>query len=415
MSHSGNANKSKTLASSQLSCTLCSQSESSSSRSSLNRIVTPNKKSSPSSTSAISIPSTNLCKVCKGAEDLRDMNLNEAIMKFSEKIDAYRDLTKSLNDNNSTLNHTLDTIKHFITHTEPNEVNSFFKVTNKKIDTLENSINDLSKYITKLDTIEEIVNSKIKESSPPYSPYNLDDLTSRIASLESLCTQLNTKIDSMSNRYPLQVPSASNHTTLSQTITPSAPNHLRNAPAPSPKTCIILGDSNTKYVKLEDNHLDSHRVPTYTIDDIDPNSCIGYKKIWIHVGINNLKTLNCKNINDIHGHFNTLIQKLNAIRSLCPYSKLMVSPILPTAIPTLNKRALIFNKLLFEQSNWFTTLDFNLFCGNDGKMMDIYRCNNNRRDRIHLGSLGIKILSSKAKHHLSQLDTRSYATAVRNY
>ena len=121
------------------------------------------------------------------------MNLNEAIMKFSEKIDAYRDLTKSLNDNNSTLNHTLDTIKHFITHTEPKEVNNFFMVTNKKIDTLENSINDLSKYITKLDTIEEIVNSKIKESSPPYSPYNLDDLTSRIASLESLCTQLNTK------------------------------------------------------------------------------------------------------------------------------------------------------------------------------------------------------------------------------
>ena len=94
----------------------------------------------------------------------------------------------------------------------------------------------------------------------------------------------------------------------------------------------------------------------------------------------------------------------------------MVSPILPTAIPTLNKRTLIFNKLLFEQCNWFTTLDFNLFCGNDGNLMDmIYRCYYNRRDRIHLGSLGIKILSSKAKHHLSQLDTRSYATAVKNY
>ena len=155
----------------------------------------------------------------------------------------------------------------------------------------------------------------------------------------------------MSDSYPLQVQSASNHPALRQKITSSAPSHLRNAPAPSPKTCIILGDSNTKYVKLENNHLDSHRIPTYTINDIDPNSCIGYKKIWIHVGINNLKTLNCKNINVIHGHFNTLIQKLNAIRSLCPHSKLMVSRILPTAIPTLNKRALIFNKLLFEQSN----------------------------------------------------------------
>ena len=60
MSRSGNASMSKTLASSQFSCRLRSQSESSSSRSSLNRIVTPNKKGSPSSTSAISIPSTNL-------------------------------------------------------------------------------------------------------------------------------------------------------------------------------------------------------------------------------------------------------------------------------------------------------------------------------------------------------------------
>ena len=111
MSHSGNAIKSKTLASSQLSCRLRSQSESSSSRCSLKRIVTPNKNGSPSSTSTISIPSTNLCKACRGA-DLRDMNLNEAIMKFSEKIDAYRDLIKSLNDNNSTLNHTLDTIQY---------------------------------------------------------------------------------------------------------------------------------------------------------------------------------------------------------------------------------------------------------------------------------------------------------------
>ena len=39
----------------------------------------------------------------------------------------------------------------------------------------------------------------------------------------------------------------------------------------------------------------------------------------------------------------------------------------------------------------------------------------NREDKIHFGSLGIKILTSKIKHCFSHLDHRSYASAAKQY
>ena len=59
------------------------------------------------------------------------------------------------------LNHALDTIKHFIMHTEPNDIDTFFSKTNEKISAVSENVHDLSKYVTKLDSIEEFVNKKI--------------------------------------------------------------------------------------------------------------------------------------------------------------------------------------------------------------------------------------------------------------
>ena len=58
----------------------------------------------------------------------------------------------------------------------------------------------------------------------------------------------------------------------------------------------------------------------------------------------------------------------------------IVSPIPPTAIQALNRRTIMFNRLLFSQDSFFTTINFNIFCGPDGKLMDIYRCYNNQDD-----------------------------------
>ena len=362
-------------------------------------VVRSTKPDTPSS-------SSNVCGICKGIDDIRRINLQQAVTEFTTKIDSYKELSKSLNDSSSTLSHALDTIKHFIIHTEPKETNKLFSKVQDKISTLSDSMHDLSNYVTKLDAIEEFVNKKVENASSDFDSYS--KIIDRLDSLESICGQLRNKIDSFSVSRLNPIP-------IVDKVTSDSYNSSSNMPPPNPNTCVILGDSNTKHVSFTSNTLNSCRVPTFLIEDIDPHKCVGFKKIWIHVGTNNIKTVHCKSNDDIRKHFDTLMSKLNTIRALCPHSKVIVSPIPPTAIPALNHRAILFNKLLFSQRNWFTTLDFNLFCGSDGNLMKIYRCYSNQRDRIHFGSLGIQILTSKVKHCLSLVDTRSYASAATYY
>ena len=412
-----------------------------------------------------STPSSGVCVVCKGIDDLRSLNFRNAVTEFSDKIEAFKQLTKSFNDNNSTLSHALDTIKHFIMHVKPDKINDSFasldsslnslrsEVTclpnitylenrlkalegklsdlsdiRTKVDTIYTNIDsledrlselasisnkpviandkldDFNKYIARLNSMEESLDDKIK-SIPPSNSHQ--DLTEHISKLESLCTQLNTKLDFTNINH--------NNPSPIMAHSPATQSPISNSCAPNPNTCLILGDSNTKYIKIDDDVLNSHRIPTYLIEDIDPNVCAGYKKIWVHVGTNNIKTIRCSNTNDIHRHFNNFIHKLDIIRSICPHSKIIVSPIPPTAIPALNKCAIIFNRLLFSQQRFFITMYFNMFCGSDRNLMNIYRCYMNRDDKIHFGSLGIKILTSKIKHCISHIDHRSYASVVKQY
>ena len=107
--------------------------------------------------------SSNVCNICKGIEDLRSVKLNEAIAEFASKLDSYKELSISLSDSTSTLNHAVDAIKHFISLTEPKEINKFFLKANDRISALGDSIYDL--YVTKLDALEELVNKKIETVS----------------------------------------------------------------------------------------------------------------------------------------------------------------------------------------------------------------------------------------------------------
>ena len=283
------------------------------------------------------------------------------------------------------------------------------ELTNKDIKpyALTDGLPEFTNFIAKLESIDEFVDNKIKSINS--STNSFDNLTKHISNIEPLCTSLNNKLESTNTQHNIRpVP------TLSFSSN-SDPTHIFGHAAPDPKTCLILGDSNTKYVKLDDGQMLSHRIPTYLIEDIDPKACFGYKKIWIHVGTKNIKSIRCSSTDDIHRHFNTFMHKINSIRSICPHSKIIVSPITPSAILALNRRAIIFNRLLFSQKNFFKTLNFNMFCGSDCKLMSIYRSYNNQEDKIHLGSLGIKILTSKVKHCILHLDHRSYASAANQY
>ena len=169
-------------------------------------------------------------------------------------------------------------------------------------------------------------------------PNSFNSLTSQISNLESLCAQLNSRSHPSSG--------TSIHSTSMASPTHNIVNHssqITNSRIPSPKTCIIIGDSNTKHIKLENDHLDSYRVATYTIEDIDPNLCVGFKKIWIHAGTNSIKSIGCSNSDDIYRHFNTLMQKLKTIHSICPHSKTIVSPIPPLHLSSFQNHRLTYS------------------------------------------------------------------------
>ena len=95
--------------------------------------------------------------------------------------------------------------------------------------------------------------------------------------LELICSQLKNKMDTFN--FSQSIPTSTLETGINDSRKFSA-----STPPPNPNTCIIIGDSNTRHVSLKSNTLDSFRVPTFLIEDIDPNQCVGYKKIWIHVG-----------------------------------------------------------------------------------------------------------------------------------
>ena len=62
---------------------------------------------------------------------------------------------------------------------------------------------------------------------------------------------------------------------------------------------LILGDSNTKYLKFGTGvqgekgtfgyHLPGNRMETYHIRDIDPRKCLGYQNVLLHCGINDIR------------------------------------------------------------------------------------------------------------------------------
>ena len=189
---------------------------------------------------------------------------------------------------------------------------------------------------------------------------------------------------------------------------PNPINATISAKPPSKNITLILGDSNTKYTFIPN----SFRNATYVIEDIDPEMCREYKSVWIHCGVNNLKPTRCHSIKDVRDIFNLFIEKLNSIKQLCPFTKVIVSPILPTGLRALNNRIRYFNRLLFNVPNWWVEIPIYSFLDKDCKLADIYRSYHIKNDYIHLGAVGIRSLVAKVKDALSRVDGRSYASVI---
>ena len=393
----------------------------------LSPIKSQDRKSGASPTSLTLTPSSKKCYVCQGIEEMRAIKLNDAVQEFTSKLESYREISKSLGENSSELEHAIATIKHFILHLEPKNVENYFMRIDDKISSVIDNLSDLSNYVTILDSVQKTVNStntiiNSKVSSTDGDSVSLGQLDIRLQKLESICSQLTTKLESFDisalQQYENRLNNIMNESTAtvlptihnSRTPVGAIPSTSSARPPPTTNTVFIIGDSNTKYVNINSP---SVRIPTFIIEDIDPTKCIGYYKILIHVGINNLKTRNCRDRNDVIKHYNLFMHKLHLIRQYCPHAKVVVSPILPTATDALNQRAIMFNRMLFSQANWFDSMNFGDLCGHDGKLSKRFRCYSNGRDNIHLGIVGIQVLISKIKHGFSFRDNRRYAGAVK--
>ena len=267
-------------------------------------------------------------------------------------------------------------------------------------------INDMNlNFETKI----EHISSRIKEieASITDNMALINDLERDISRVASVSNNNNNDNDincSQRNHESLQphiLPISNANTITERTARGS---RYRNKPS-----LLILGDSNTKYVKLSGAY-DIKRVPTFLIQDR------GYDRVWLHVGTNNLKYSRCNNYSDVKSIFKIFMNKLSAIRNLYPIIKIYVSPILPSGIPGLNTRACWFNRMLFSVKNiWWNELSFSSFCCSETGLLDYHlRSYRNRSDKIHLGVKGIKALENALLREINKVDNRFYSSVVKN-
>ena len=173
-----------------------------------------------------------------------------------------------------------------------------------------NLANELSKISYKLSTFENFTpsSSSVTLSKPSFSNVASNKTSSSNVALTKSLSPAYTHTHTCTPFPPIVLTSSAPHNMIVKD-----PHRNRNAPYSRPVTSVtpqkcsllVLGDSNTKYVKFP--NINYHRVPTYLIEDINPSLCIGHAKVWLHVGINNLKSIRCGGPNDVQKAYELFI------------------------------------------------------------------------------------------------------------
>ena len=187
---------------------------------------------------------------------------------------------------------------------------------------------------------------------------------------------------------------------------------------------LIVGDSYTNHIYFShekknrsDLGRDIHgrRVQAFTTDEIEPINCVCFQNVVIQVGLNNLKNKYA----EADGTIDKWLLKVITIKQFCPYSRIAVSPTPPTRVKGLNDKAIRFNALLFSCLNKFwVELGFDNFLDPNYDLLDdnlgrLHILSSGRREKIHLGRLGISKLSLMIKEVILmpryKVDSRSYS------
>ena len=206
---------------------------------------------------------------------------------------------------------------------------------------------------------------------------------------------------------------------------------------------IILGDSNTKHLKFSSGqrgekgtfgyNMPGERVETFHINQIDERKCLGYRNIIIHCGVNDIRDNSPgrqpsdPQPTDTEAHFENLVGKMSIIKQMCPLSSITINPLLPTKNKRLNDRVLKFNDLLFnflandQRGEGIRSANLSMFVDEEhGVLREDYGVWDNRisayskRDILHLGKLGIRILAKVMRDsvHTKLVTSRSYSSTL---
>ena len=178
-------------------------------------------------------------------------------------------------------------------------------------------------------------------------------------------------------------------------------------------TCIV-GDSNTGNLNFGTDKrktfgelMPGHRFWAPTVEKIEPSVCCSYSNVIIMCGINNIRDPKINNSHELEKIYDVYQSKIAEIRKLNPKCKIFVCPILPTKNYDLNKGALYFNKLIFED---LTKRDldveciwgFDSFLDSDGSGLLASNLSkrfdrHNQPDMLHLNLSGTRCLAGLIK------------------
>ena len=223
------------------------------------------------------------------------------------------------------------------------------------------------------------------------------------------------------HKHHIEEGSISGGTRFSLTFRSLSPKN-RNA------TCII-GDSNTSRLKFGSDPRQSFGdslpgkqvLDAPVIDEINPLDCAGYRNVVLLCGINDLRKECVKSEKDVKNIYGKFVSKIEQIQVINPRAKIYVCPVLPTKLADVNRRAVCFNRHIFNDlisSNFGVSVvfGFDRFLDEQGLLHQNLsrRLNKHQRpDYLHLNWKGCAQLARLIKNTIfhrksSRVDGRSY-------
>ena len=121
----------------------------------LELLLTPNVSSA-----ATESASNFVCSVCKGAELVRNLNLEKSVQDFVGQSDKLQSTTGILKDGNEKINHFSDVLKHFIMSFEPKALSQDFSKMLTTVDNMYGGLNDLSNFVAKQSDTDSLADTK---------------------------------------------------------------------------------------------------------------------------------------------------------------------------------------------------------------------------------------------------------------